>query len=230
MASNPLLYQLLMVALVLLCLLVHVGLPHDSPRVPKTPLKPNQPRHRRSRASKPFAGLIHQALCEACAHGADPRPKAPRSPPPVITCTRGRRRTVNTPAHFCPAPDCSYYGWLGRGHFRANGHPGAQPWRQLQWICGHGYSLRAAWHDLAGQPRITRPHRPRCRGSGRRVGHPRPSPSVRERGHYPVLAVVGGSRRAAQRLFWPTVCASCRAITSSSTHSMRYSVRSETAR
>jgi hypothetical protein len=38
MASNPLFYQLLLVALVLICLMVHVGLPDDIPRVTKTPL------------------------------------------------------------------------------------------------------------------------------------------------------------------------------------------------
>ena len=41
--------------------------------------------------------------------------------------------------HFCPAPDCSYHGWLGRGNIRANGHPGGQPWRQLQCVSCHGY-------------------------------------------------------------------------------------------
>jgi hypothetical protein len=64
MASNPLFYQLLLIALVLLCLLVHVGLPNDSPSVPKTPLDPKPPR--RSKEPKPFSGLIHQPLCEAC--------------------------------------------------------------------------------------------------------------------------------------------------------------------
>jgi IS1 family transposase len=53
--------------------------------------------------------------------------------------TRGRRRTVNTTSHFCPAPDCSYRGWLGRGNIRANGHPGGQPWRQLQCVSCQGY-------------------------------------------------------------------------------------------
>lgn len=93
MVSNPLFYQLLLIALVLLCLLVHIGLPNDPPRAPKTPLDP-KPRRRRSKDPKPFAGLIHQPLCEACEQGADTRPKAPGSPPPVIIFTRGRRRTV----------------------------------------------------------------------------------------------------------------------------------------
>jgi IS1 family transposase len=53
--------------------------------------------------------------------------------------TRGRRRTVDTQAHFCPDPDCSYHGWLGRGNIRSNGHPSGQPWRQLQCVSCQGY-------------------------------------------------------------------------------------------
>jgi IS1 family transposase len=41
--------------------------------------------------------------------------------------------------HYCPVPDCAYHGWLGRGNLRANGHPGGQPWRQLQCVSCHGY-------------------------------------------------------------------------------------------
>jgi hypothetical protein len=139
MASNLLLYQLLLVALVLSCLLVHVGLLNDPPRAPKTPLQPNQRRRQRSKEPKPFTGFIHQPLCEAWEPGADTRPKAPASPPPVLTFTRRRRRTVNTQAHFCPAPECSYSGGPGLGNLRANGHPGGQLWRQLQCVSGDGY-------------------------------------------------------------------------------------------
>jgi IS1 family transposase len=53
--------------------------------------------------------------------------------------TRGRKRTVDTQSHFCPDPDCSYHGWLGRGNIRSNGHPGGQPWRQLQCVSCKGY-------------------------------------------------------------------------------------------
>ena len=139
MASTLLFSQLLFVALVLLCLIIHVGLPDDSPRGPKTPLEPQPRRRRRSKEPKPFAGLIHQPRCEACEHGADTRPTAPGSPPPVMTFPRGRRRTVDTPAHFCPDPDCSYDGWRGRGNLRANGPPGAKPWGQFQCVSCHGY-------------------------------------------------------------------------------------------
>jgi len=82
---------------------------------------------------------MHKPLCEACERGADVRPQAPGEPPPIITFTRGRRRTVDTQLPFCPAPNCSYHGWLGRGNLHANGHPGGQPWRQLQCVSCEGY-------------------------------------------------------------------------------------------
>jgi IS1 family transposase len=57
----------------------------------------------------------------------------------MIIFTRGRRRTVDTSGQFCPDHDCAYHGWLGRGNIRSNGHPGGQPWRQLQCVSCEGY-------------------------------------------------------------------------------------------
>jgi IS1 family transposase len=57
----------------------------------------------------------------------------------MITFSRGRRRTVDTHMHFCPHDGCDYRGWFGRGNIRANGHPGGQPWRQLQCVSCQGY-------------------------------------------------------------------------------------------
>ena len=132
MAQNLLFCQLLLIALVLICLLIHVWWP-DTPRATlHRPLKPDKPQRKRSKEPKPFPGLLHKPLCEACEHSLGSRPTAPGAPPSVMIFTRGRRRTVDTQQQFCPAPDCSYYGWLARGNIRANGHPGGQPWRQLQ--------------------------------------------------------------------------------------------------
>jgi IS1 family transposase len=139
MGPNLLFYQLLLVALVLICLIMHVWWP-DHPRpTPRTPLKPDTPRRKRSKEPKPFPGFIHKPLCEACEQGAAARSKAPDFPPPLVRFTRGRQRTVDIQAHFCPAPNCSYHGWLGRGNLRSNGHPGGGPWRQLQCVSCHGY-------------------------------------------------------------------------------------------
>jgi IS1 family transposase len=139
MIPNPLFYQLLLVSLVLLCIMIHVWWPDSSKATPARPSKPDQPRRQRSKEPKPFTGYIHKPLCEACEQGVDSRPKAPGSPPPVMRFTRGRRRTVNTSGHFCPEQDCAYHGWLGRGNIRSNGHPGGQPWRQLQCVSCEGY-------------------------------------------------------------------------------------------
>jgi transposase-like protein len=138
MALNLWLYQLLLVALVLIFLMIHLWWPDHPRATPHRPLKPDKPRRKRSKEPKPFTGLLHKPFCEACQQAADARRKASGSPPPMLTFTRGRRRTVDTHAHFCPAPDCSYHGWLGRGNIRANGHPGGQPWQQLQCVSCHG--------------------------------------------------------------------------------------------
>jgi hypothetical protein len=103
------------------------------------PLKPAKSRRKRAEEPQPFTGYIHKPLCEACEQRADSRPKAPGAPPPMIIFTRGRRRTVDTQSHFCPKPNCAYRGWLGRGNLRSNGHPGGQPWRQLQCVSCEGY-------------------------------------------------------------------------------------------
>jgi IS1 family transposase len=139
MTPNLLFHQLLLVALVLSCLIIHVWWPDSARTTPPCPLKPDNPRRKRSKEPKPFAGYIQKPLCEACEHGLDSHPKAPGSPPPLILFNQGRKRTVDTSGHFCPAPDCSYHGWLGLGNIRANGHPGGQPWRQFQCVSCQGY-------------------------------------------------------------------------------------------
>jgi hypothetical protein len=139
MVPNIWFYQLLVVALVVICLLIYVWWPDALNASPPTALSPAPPRRKRSTEPKPFPGFLHQPLCEACEQDADTRPKAPGSPPPVITFTRGRRRTVDTHWHFCPDADCSYHGWLGRGNIRSNGHPGGKPWRQFQCVSCLGY-------------------------------------------------------------------------------------------
>src|SRR5262245_13513663 len=138
MLPNLLLYQLLLVALALLCLLIHVWCSDALCPPSNAPLPRDKPWRKRSPEPQPFTGLIHQPLCEACEQRADGRPKAPGSPPPMLTFPRGRRRTVDTAQHCCPDHACPYHGWLGRGNIRSNGHPGGQPWRQLQCVSCQG--------------------------------------------------------------------------------------------
>lgn len=139
MTSNPWFYQLLLAALVLICFILHLRWPDPRRPALQTTAKPAKPRRQRSKEPKPFAGYIDKPLCETCEQGLDTRPKAPGSPPPESIFTRGRKRTVDTTGPFCPAPDCSYRGWLGLGHIRSNGHPGGQSWHQLPCVSCQGY-------------------------------------------------------------------------------------------
>jgi len=59
MAPNLPFYQLLLVALVLICLMVHVWWPDHPNPTPRTLLKPSKPRRTLSNKPKPFIGLIH---------------------------------------------------------------------------------------------------------------------------------------------------------------------------
>ena len=164
MAPHLLFYQLLLVALVLICLMVHVWWPEHPTPTPRTSLKLSKPRRKRSKEPKPLTGYIHKPLCEACTQGVDARPKAPGSPPPVLVFTRGRRRTVDTAGHFCPDHDCSYHGWLGRGNIRSNGHPGGQPWRQWQCVSCDGY-----FYETHGTLFMANAHRPSASCTSSRV-------------------------------------------------------------
>ena len=49
MAPNLLFYQLLLVALVLICIMIHVWWPDRPSVTPQTPLKPGKPRHKRAK-------------------------------------------------------------------------------------------------------------------------------------------------------------------------------------
>jgi hypothetical protein len=140
MVSHLFFYQLVLVALVWLCVMLQWAWPSDPAACPTT-LDPTPPRPKRHRAPTPFAGLIKKPHCDACEHGTAPRPQAPSPPPPRIVLTRGRRRQVDTSTHFCPNPDCAYRGWVGWGNLRANGHPNGGPWRQLLCVACRRYFL-----------------------------------------------------------------------------------------
>jgi hypothetical protein len=114
--------QLVLVALVWLCLILHRAWPSDTAVCPMTP-EPPPPRPKRKREPTPFAGLTPKPHCDACEHTTDSGPQAPSAPPPRLGPPRGRRRQVDTSHHCCPNPDCAYRGWVGWGNLRANGHP-----------------------------------------------------------------------------------------------------------
>src|SRR2546428_4664405 len=131
MVSHLFFYQLVLIALVWLCVMLQWAWPSDPAAVCPTAPEPTPPVPKRRRESTPFAGLTQKPHCDACAHASAPHSEAPNTPPPRIVPTRGRRRQVDTSTHFCPNPDCAYRGWVGWGNLRANGHPNGGPWRQL---------------------------------------------------------------------------------------------------
>ena len=104
-----------------------------------------QPAHRppkRLQNLNPLPGLTHKPCCVACEHAAQASAvQSPPTPPLPLTSTRGRRRHVDTSAHFCPNPHCEYRGWVGLGNLCANGHPNGGPWRQWHCIVCGSYFL-----------------------------------------------------------------------------------------
>jgi IS1 family transposase len=121
--------------------MLHSAWPSDRTAQCQSPSQPASPPQKRSREPKPFAGLIHKPLCDACEQAVEPRPQSPSAAPPHLRPTQGRRRQVDTSGHFCPDPDCAYRGWLGLGNISANGHPNGGPWRQLRCSRCGGYFL-----------------------------------------------------------------------------------------
>src|SRR5256712_6240646 len=141
MVSDLFFSQLMLIALLWLCVMLHWVWPSDPTMASPTILPATLPPPKRRREPNPCAGLTRKPPCDACAHARDSRPHAPSAPPPRIVMTRGRRREVDTSRHFCPNPDCTYRGWVGWGNLRANGHPSGGPWRQLLCIACRGYFL-----------------------------------------------------------------------------------------
>jgi IS1 family transposase len=133
-------YQLLLVALLWLCVMLHGAWPSDPATCPTTP-EPTPLPPKRHPGPKPFEGLTTKPHCDACASSSAPHSQTPAVPPPHIVPTRGRRRKVDTSRHFCPNPDCAYRGWVAWGNLRANGHPNGGPWRQLLGVACRGYFL-----------------------------------------------------------------------------------------
>src|SRR5712691_2848013 len=133
MVSHLLFSQLVLIALVWLCVMLHWAWPSDPAAACPTPPAPIPPVPKPNRERKPCAGLTTKPPCDACPPAPAPRPQAPAAPPRLVP-TRGRRRQVDTSTHCCPNPDCAYRGWAGWGHLRAHGHPDGGPWRQLR--CG----------------------------------------------------------------------------------------------
>jgi IS1 family transposase len=106
---------------------------------------------RRSPAHTPCPGLTHKPSCATCEDGTQEQAKALPSAPLLMVSMRGCPRTVDTQPHFCPSPCCDYYGWVGYGNVRANGHPSGGRWRQLQCVACGTYFLETHGTPLHGK-------------------------------------------------------------------------------
>jgi IS1 family transposase/transposase-like protein len=136
-------YQVVLVGLVWLFFLLYWLRPTDSGIRGQTIVKPTLLRCKHPRERQPFMGLTRKPHCAACAQEAT-RPKPPPPiPPDPLPATHRRPRTVNTSMHYCPQPNCTYHGWVGRGNLRANGHPNGGQERQFHCTACAGYFLES---------------------------------------------------------------------------------------
>jgi IS1 family transposase len=143
MMSHHFFSQLVLLALLWLFVIVHLSRPKrpvPAPAVPALP-EPLTPKRPRSNEPKPFEGLTYKPHCALCEQDT----ASPKAPPPVppdpMAPTNRRPREIDTSQHFCPYADCDYWGWLGLGNLRANGHPSGGPWRQFHCTSCNGYFL-----------------------------------------------------------------------------------------
>jgi hypothetical protein len=70
-------YQLVLVALVWLCVMLQWAWPSGCAPAPLTPSQPTPLRPKRRREPKPFAGVTHKPPCDACAQASASRSHAP---------------------------------------------------------------------------------------------------------------------------------------------------------
>src|SRR5882724_6987693 len=103
--------QLVLIALVWLCLMLHWTWPSDPATCPPTP-EPTPSVPKRHRERKPFAGLTKKPHCDACAQASNLHPEAPCPPPPRIVPTRGAPPPGGHLHAFLPQPRLCL-SWLG---------------------------------------------------------------------------------------------------------------------
>ena len=105
--------QLVLIALVWLCLMLHWTWPSDPPRVRPTP-EPTPSVPKRHRERKPFAGLTKKPHCDACAHASNLRPEAP-CPRHPASCPHGGAAARWIPPRISAQPRLCLSGLGGLG-------------------------------------------------------------------------------------------------------------------
>jgi IS1 family transposase len=143
MVSHLFFYQLVLFAFIWLFIILHLTWPQRAVTVPAAPAEPEAitPKRHRSHEPKAFEGLTQKPHCALCERDTvQPKAPSPVRPDPMAPTNR-RPREVDTSQHFCPHAGCDFWGWLGRGNLRANGHPNGGPWRQFHCTSCGGYFL-----------------------------------------------------------------------------------------
>ena len=114
MVSDLFFYQLVLIALVWLCLMLQWVWPSDRRTVPDATAHP-RPRHKRHREPTPFAGLTTKPHCDACEHSTCPSPTAAFSSTTAASSSRGGAAVRSTPPRiFAPTRLCAIAaGWAG---------------------------------------------------------------------------------------------------------------------
>ncbi len=138
MVSHLFFSHLALFVLVWLFVMLHITWSKRGVSIPPVPVKP---KHQRSTEPKAFAGLTHKPPCALCEREAAHPPLPPPAPPEPMLPTNRRPREIDTSQRFCPHLSCDYWGWLGLGNLRANGHPSGGLWRQFQCLGCKGYFL-----------------------------------------------------------------------------------------
>jgi hypothetical protein len=140
-------YQLVLLGWLGLFFMLPAAWSRQGTATQRRPVEPILPPRQRSSAPKPFPGLTRTPPCAAGEQAHEHGPQPPGCPPPRVVSTRGRPRQVDTSFHFCPKANCAYWGWVGLGHLRANGHPNGGPWRPL-----HGTRGGGSFQETHGTP------------------------------------------------------------------------------
>src|SRR4029453_13864818 len=146
-------YQLVVLAFLWLCVMLHAVWPSRGAGSQPKPAEsePIKSKRTRSHEPQPFAGLTQNPPCALCAQEATHPQAPPPVPPEPMPPTHRRPRTGDTSRPFCPHIGCAYRGWLGLGNLRANGHPSGGLWRQFHCIACKGYFLETHGMLLHGK-------------------------------------------------------------------------------
>jgi IS1 family transposase/transposase-like protein len=149
MGYDLLVHEILLDVLLGLGVLAYVRWHYSQATKPQLAQQPK----RSAQVPKPFAGLTQKPHCAACEQRQVHIDQPPLSPLPLIAHKRGRPRTVDCHRQYCPQQTCPYYGWIGQGNIRANGHPSSGAWRQFHCVVCGTYFLETHGTLLYGTTR-----------------------------------------------------------------------------